>query len=56
MNKVTFCISAFLVALFINQHVLKSRQITVPVIYATDANGGPVHANDYNTRRQPNQR
>ena len=43
MNKFTFCISAFLVAMFAAQHLFKPavRPITVPVIYKTtlDANG-----------------
>ena len=53
MNKFTFCISAFLVALFISQHLSKPAQpkITVPVNYVQDANGGYAHAKDHDPRR-----
>jgi hypothetical protein len=32
MNKFTFLLSAFLFAMFINQHILKSRDVTAAVI------------------------
>jgi hypothetical protein len=32
MNKFTFLMSAFLFALFVNQHILKSRDVTAAVI------------------------
>ncbi len=55
MKTAGFFISAFLVALFLNQHVVKTRQITVPVIYQTmtDANGNEVcYAPDHIACRQ----